>query len=125
MLPRLLAALPEADVEIVETHHRGKKDAPSGTAEALAEVVIRARGELDEQRIVYGREGISPRQPGEIGDIAKRYGVRVALEPICIAQQFSTTPEHIREMNRLNASTPLKSGDEIMVPAMGAVSVSR
>lgn len=42
-----------------------------------------------------------------------------------IAQQFSTTPEHIREMNRLNASTPLKAGDEIMVPAMGAVSVSR
>lgn len=42
-----------------------------------------------------------------------------------IAQQFSTTPEHIREMNRLSASTPLKSGDEIMVPAMGAVSVSR
>lgn len=42
-----------------------------------------------------------------------------------IAQQFSTTSEHIREMNRLSASTPLKPGDEIMVPAMGAVSVTR
>ncbi len=42
-----------------------------------------------------------------------------------IAQQFSTTPEHIREMNRMDASMKLKSGDEIMVPAMGAVSVSR
>lgn len=41
-----------------------------------------------------------------------------------IAHQFSTTPEHIREMNRLDAATKLKSGDEIMVPAMGAVSVS-
>ena len=41
-----------------------------------------------------------------------------------IAQQFSTTPQHIREMNRLDAATPLKPGDEIMVPAMGAVSVS-
>lgn len=40
-----------------------------------------------------------------------------------IATQFSTTPENIREMNRLQAGTPLKSGDEIMVPAMGAVSV--
>lgn len=42
-----------------------------------------------------------------------------------IAHQFSTTPERIREMNRLDAATPLKSGDEIMVPAMGAVSVGR
>lgn len=40
-----------------------------------------------------------------------------------IAQQFSTTPDQIREMNRLQAGVPLKSGDEIMVPAMGAVSV--
>jgi LysM repeat protein len=40
-----------------------------------------------------------------------------------IAQQFTTTPERIREMNRLDSSTPLKPGDEIMVPAMGAVSV--
>ncbi|HBJ86553.1 MAG TPA: hypothetical protein DDZ88_22395 [Verrucomicrobiales bacterium] len=42
-----------------------------------------------------------------------------------IATQFSTTPDRIREINRLSASTPLKSGDEIMVPAMGAVSVGR
>jgi len=42
-----------------------------------------------------------------------------------IATQFSTTPERIREINRLDAATPLKTGDEIMVPAMGAVSVSR
>jgi len=42
-----------------------------------------------------------------------------------IAQQFSTTPERIREINRLSSSTPLKPGDEIMVPAMGAVSVGR
>ena len=41
-----------------------------------------------------------------------------------IATQFSTTPDRIREINRLNASTPLKPGDEIMVPAMGAVSVN-
>ncbi|MGV3662978.1 MAG: LysM peptidoglycan-binding domain-containing protein [Prosthecobacter sp.] len=42
-----------------------------------------------------------------------------------IAQQFSTTPDQIREMNHLQAGVPLKSGDEIMVPAMGAVSVAR
>lgn len=42
-----------------------------------------------------------------------------------IAHQFSTTPQHIREMNRMDATMKLKNGDEIMVPAMGAVSVSR
>ncbi|MDI1313367.1 LysM peptidoglycan-binding domain-containing protein [Prosthecobacter sp.] len=41
-----------------------------------------------------------------------------------IATQFTTTPEQIREMNRLNPGSTLKVGDEIMVPAMGAVSVS-
>lgn len=42
-----------------------------------------------------------------------------------IAAQFSTTPDRIREMNRLNAATTLKPGDEVMVPAMGAVSLGR
>jgi 4-hydroxy-tetrahydrodipicolinate reductase len=92
LLPRLLAALPEADVEIVETHHRGKKDAPSGTAEALAEVVVRARGDLDEQRIVYGREGIAPRQPGEIGIHSLRGGANSGEHTILLA----TDGEEIR-----------------------------
>ncbi len=41
-----------------------------------------------------------------------------------IATQFTTTPDQIREMNRLAPGSTLKAGDEIMVPAMGAVSVS-
>ncbi len=85
LLPRLLAALPEADVEILETHHRGKKDAPSGTAEALAEVVIRSRSELEEQRIVHGREGIAPRQPGEIGIHSLRGGANSGEHTILLA----------------------------------------
>ena len=40
-----------------------------------------------------------------------------------IATQFTTTPDHIREMNRLAPGSTLKTGDEIMVPAMGAVSL--
>jgi len=40
-----------------------------------------------------------------------------------IATQFTTTPDQIREMNRLTPGSTLKPGDEIMVPAMGAVSV--
>lgn len=96
LLPRLLAALPEADVEIVETHHRGKQDAPSGTAEALAEMVIRARGELDEQRLVYGREGVSPRQPGDIGIHSLRGGANSGEHTVLLA----TGGEEIRISHR-------------------------
>ncbi len=96
LLPRLLAALPEADVEIVETHHRAKKDAPSGTAQALAEVVIRARSELEEQRVVHGREGVAPRQPGEIGIHSLRGGANSGEHSVLLA----TDGEEIRISHR-------------------------
>lgn len=96
LLPRLLAALPEADVEIVETHHRGKQDAPSGTAEALAETIVRARGELEEQRVVHGREGVAPRQPGEIGIHSLRGGANSGEHTILLA----TDGEEIRISHR-------------------------
>jgi 4-hydroxy-tetrahydrodipicolinate reductase len=60
------------DVEIVETHHRAKIDAPSGTAERLRLAVEEARGEL---RRVAGREGnVGPRKADEIGVLALRGG---------------------------------------------------
>lgn len=96
LLPRLLAALPEADVEIVETHHRGKKDAPSGTAQALAEVIIRARSELAAQRVVYGREGDAAREPGEIGMHSLRGGANSGEHTILLA----TDGEEIRISHR-------------------------
>lgn len=96
LLPRMLAALPDADIEIVETHHRGKKDAPSGTAEAIAEVVVRARGELDEQRIVYGRHGLAPRQAGDIGMHSLRGGANSGEHTILLA----TDGEEIRISHR-------------------------
>lgn len=60
------------DVEIVETHHRAKVDAPSGTAERLRLAVGEARAEL---RAVHGREGnVGPRASDEIGVLAVRGG---------------------------------------------------
>lgn len=56
------------DVEIVELHHGGKRDAPSGTALRLAEAVATARGRnLDETLVAtrYGETGARP--PGAIG----------------------------------------------------------
>lgn len=63
---------PGFDVEIVETHHRGKIDAPSGTATRLADAVRAARADL---RDVHGREGnIGPREGDELGVFAVRGG---------------------------------------------------
>lgn len=56
------------DAEIVETHHRLKKDAPSGTAMTTAEVLAKALGRDLAKDAVYHREGlIGARKPNEIG----------------------------------------------------------
>jgi 4-hydroxy-tetrahydrodipicolinate reductase len=47
----------EADIEIVEAHHRFKKDAPSGTALKMGEVVAQTLGRDLAECAVYGREG--------------------------------------------------------------------
>ena len=63
-----------ADVEIVERHHHFKKDAPSGTALRLAEIVGRAI-EAGPERFVHGRHGVIGERPrGEIGLHALRTG---------------------------------------------------
>ncbi|CAN5867014.1 4-hydroxy-tetrahydrodipicolinate reductase [soil metagenome] len=65
------------DIEVVEAHHRNKKDAPSGTALFLARAAAEG-GERDLDEVaVYGREGLSPRQEGEIGIHALRGGAVV------------------------------------------------
>ncbi|TKX53713.1 4-hydroxy-tetrahydrodipicolinate reductase [Halorubrum sp. SP3] len=66
------AALPGYDVELTETHHNAKRDAPSGTAKSILDDVEDARDDLDER--VYGREGDAPRSPGEVGVHARRAG---------------------------------------------------
>lgn len=47
----------EADIEIIETHHRHKVDAPSGTAMRMGEVIADALGRDLQKVAVYGREG--------------------------------------------------------------------
>jgi 4-hydroxy-tetrahydrodipicolinate reductase len=66
---------PEFDTEIVELHHRLKKDAPSGTARRLGELIADAR-HLDFGTVSrHGREGIvGERSPTEIGIHAVRGG---------------------------------------------------
>lgn len=62
------------DVEIVEAHHKFKKDAPSGTAARISEIVAEALDRDVEKAGVHGRKGITKRAPGEIGIHALRAG---------------------------------------------------
>lgn len=62
--------MPQADIEIIEKHHRQKEDSPSGTAAALAAVLTDA-----DTRLVYGRQGLNTkRRSGEIGIHSVRGG---------------------------------------------------
>ncbi len=66
---------PDYDIEIVEGHHRFKKDAPSGTALALADAICKALGKDPADTLVHGREGRETlRQAGQIGMHALRLG---------------------------------------------------
>ncbi|MHB0936030.1 MAG: 4-hydroxy-tetrahydrodipicolinate reductase [Armatimonadota bacterium] len=85
MLLAKLAAhyLPGYDIEVLERHHRKKKDAPSGTAAKIA-------GQLDDERgehakIVHGRCGAQPRADGEIGVHAVRAGGIVGVHEVLFA----------------------------------------
>jgi len=63
------------DVEITEVHHRFKKDAPSGTAQRMAEVIARALGRSLGSVAVYGRHGMPGERPAkEIGIFSLRSG---------------------------------------------------
>jgi 4-hydroxy-tetrahydrodipicolinate reductase len=77
---------PEWDLEIVEMHHRGKVDAPSGTALALGRAAAAARGVVFEEVATRGRDGITgPRRPGTIGFAALRGGDAVGDHHVIFA----------------------------------------
>lgn len=64
------------DIEIIEAHHRFKKDSPSGTAKKLGEIVALVQGEKYETLVRHGRSGMAPgeRPRSEIGMHAVRGG---------------------------------------------------
>lgn len=84
-LAESLKAFPQGfDFSISEIHHTGKKDAPSGTAEKIAEIVANARGY---KKTVHGREGISPRQSEELEVTSMRAGGVAGIHDLIVAGQ--------------------------------------
>jgi 4-hydroxy-tetrahydrodipicolinate reductase len=87
VLPVLVRALQGYDVEIVETHHRHKVDAPSGTALALARAIAGASGGDVDRRVRHGREGASRRHADEIGIHAIRAGGNPGEHAVILASE--------------------------------------
>lgn len=82
-LAQALKAFPhEYTFSINEIHHTGKKDAPSGTAKKLGQIITDLRGY---SRTVHGREGLSPRQPEELEITAVRAGGVPGIHDLIIA----------------------------------------
>ncbi len=98
LLGRAAAALGEDfDIEIVEAHHRGKRDAPSGTALAAADILARARGKNNDAVVVSGRSGPDAvRKRGEIGVHSVRGGSIAGRHTIYFLSSLETLAlEHV------------------------------
>lgn len=98
LLGRAAAALGEDfDIEIVEAHHRGKRDAPSGTALAAADILARARGKNSDVVVVSGRSGPDAvRNRGEIGVHSVRGGSIAGRHTIYFLSSLETLAlEHV------------------------------
>ncbi|MGB4051936.1 MAG: 4-hydroxy-tetrahydrodipicolinate reductase [Methanoculleus sp.] len=76
--------LGDYDIEVTEAHHRYKKDAPSGTAKTILQILDQ---ELGEREKVYGRAGMAERK-GEIGVHAIRGGDIVGDHTVLFAGNF-------------------------------------
>ncbi|MCF6280599.1 MAG: 4-hydroxy-tetrahydrodipicolinate reductase [Candidatus Polarisedimenticolaceae bacterium] len=78
----------DADIEIIEAHHRHKVDAPSGTALRMGEVVANALGRDLKECAVYGRHGLTgERDPKTIGFETIRAGDVVGEHSVWFATQ--------------------------------------
>ena len=108
VIERAAALLPEADFEVTETHHRGKRDAPSGTANETVERIEKAVGEREH---VHGRKGESKRGD-EIGVHARRAGDVVGEHEVLIAERDeSLTVSHTASDRRAFASGALDAAE--------------
>ncbi len=95
------------DVEIVEAHHKMKKDSPSGTADKLAQVIAKALRRELEHVGVYGRKGmVGERTPKEIGVMALRGGDIVGDHTV----MFITNGERIELTHRAHSRDAFASG---------------
>lgn len=97
----------DADIEILEAHHREKKDAPSGTSLRMGEVIAKTLGRNLEECAIYGREGITgPRDKKTIGFETIRAGDIVGEHTI----MFATSGERVEISHKATSRKTFASG---------------
>jgi 4-hydroxy-tetrahydrodipicolinate reductase len=98
---------PDFDLEIVEMHHRMKKDAPSGTAKSLAEILAGVRKLQLAKAARHGREGIvGARTSGEIGIHSVRGGDVVGDHTVI----FANTGERLELTHKASSRDTFANG---------------
>ena len=98
---------PNFDLEIVEMHHRLKKDAPSGTAKSLAEILANVRKLQLEKAARHGRAGmVGERTPTEIGIHSVRGGDVVGDHTVI----FANTGERLELTHKASSRDTLANG---------------
>ncbi len=111
------AALPDADIEIVEVHHNRKLDAPSGTALMLANSVASVR---PDSVITTGRSGQGKRNAKEIGVQSVRLGNIVGTHEVILGTQTQTlTLKHEAHSRALFAEGSLAAAEYICSRPVG------
>ena len=117
MAKKVAAAMPDAEIEIIEKHHDQKVDAPSGTALALAEAIREVRPNAE---IVRGRDGFGKRTKTEIGIHAIRMGNLAGEHEILIGTQNQTiTLKHETHSRALFAEGALAAAEFLMKQGPG------
>ncbi len=97
----------EADIEIIEAHHREKKDAPSGTSLRMGEVIAETLGRDLKQCAIYGREGMTgARDKQTIGFETIRAGDIVGEHTV----MFATTGERVEISHKATSRKTFASG---------------
>lgn len=115
------AAFPDADIEIVEAHHKHKLDAPSGTAKTLFEAIKSVRGRAWAKT---GRHGLEKRTDDEIGMHSIRAAAIVGRHEVIIATPGETlTLTHEAHDRSLFANGALAAAHFIHVKSAGLYSM--
>ena len=102
---------PDWDIEIVESHHRMKVDAPSGTALLLGEAAAAGRGAALADAKISGRDGITgARESGSIGFAALRGGTVAGDHSVMfLGEHERLTLTHLAENRSIFARGALKA----------------
>lgn len=108
-----VAALPEYDVELTDTHHNTKRDAPSGTANTILDRIDSVRD--DKLTHIYGRSGEHQRESNEIGVHVRRAGtVRGEHELLLAGNDEVITLSHRAESRRVFAAGAVDAAEWIL-----------